>query len=218
MRDLLCWFLIEQKIFKINIWYNPFKNLCFRVTPFYNDAENLLKIENCKTGSVFGANFRHETTLWSKIVARARSQSHHMNKSLGESFVWNRIWLVLDQLLPLIISEISFKARFFNVFIGKTTNYGRPERKKPTLHSRKFTPTPKFLGTAEAYFVATSAQLFRYLWFMASLGESVWYEMTKQINLIFKIVIKILNLREKIAHFLTEESREKEAWRPTHFS
>ena len=31
--------------------------------PIYNDAENLLKIENCKTGSVFGANFRHETTL-----------------------------------------------------------------------------------------------------------------------------------------------------------
>ena len=33
------------------------------------------------------------------------------------------------------------------------TDYGRPERKMPSLHSRKFTPTPKLLGTAKAYFV-----------------------------------------------------------------
>ena len=33
------------------------------------------------------------------------------------------------------------------------TDYGRPERKSPSLHDRKSTPTPKFLGTAEAYFV-----------------------------------------------------------------
>ena len=33
------------------------------------------------------------------------------------------------------------------------TDYGRPERKKPLLHGRKFTLTPKFLGTAKAYFV-----------------------------------------------------------------
>ena len=31
--------------------------------------------------------------------------------------------------------------------------YGRPVRKSPLLHGRKSTPTPKFLGTAEAYFV-----------------------------------------------------------------
>ena len=34
-----------------------------------------------------------------------------------------------------------------------STDYGRPERKKPSLHGWKFTPTPKFLGTAKAYFV-----------------------------------------------------------------
>ena len=34
-----------------------------------------------------------------------------------------------------------------------TTDYGHPERKQPLLHGRKFTPTPKFLGTAEAYLV-----------------------------------------------------------------
>ena len=32
------------------------------------------------------------------------------------------------------------------------TDYGRPVRKSPLLHGRKSTPTPKFLGTAEAYF------------------------------------------------------------------
>ena len=34
-----------------------------------------------------------------------------------------------------------------------TTDYGRPVKKLPSLHGRKSTPTPKFLGTAEAYFV-----------------------------------------------------------------
>ena len=35
----------------------------------------------------------------------------------------------------------------------KTTDYGRPVRKLPSLHSQKSNPNPKFLGTAEAYFV-----------------------------------------------------------------
>ena len=34
-----------------------------------------------------------------------------------------------------------------------TTNYGRLVRKSPSLHGQKLSPTPKFLGTAEAYFV-----------------------------------------------------------------
>ena len=33
------------------------------------------------------------------------------------------------------------------------TDYGRPVRKPPSLHGQKSTPTPKFLGTAEAYYV-----------------------------------------------------------------
>ena len=37
--------------------------------------------------------------------------------------------------------------------ISICTDYGRRERKKPSLHGRKFIPTPKFLGTAKAYFV-----------------------------------------------------------------
>ena len=38
-------------------------------------------------------------------------------------------------------------------FIHRGTDYGRPERKQPSLHGQKFNPNPKFLGTAEAYFV-----------------------------------------------------------------
>ena len=34
-----------------------------------------------------------------------------------------------------------------------STDYGRPVRKLPLLHSRKSNPNPKFIGTAEAYFV-----------------------------------------------------------------
>ena len=33
------------------------------------------------------------------------------------------------------------------------TDYGGPLRKWPALHGRKSTSRPKFLGTAEAYFV-----------------------------------------------------------------
>jgi hypothetical protein len=33
------------------------------------------------------------------------------------------------------------------------TDYGRPVTKLPSLHGQKSTPTLKFLGTAEAYFV-----------------------------------------------------------------
>ena len=33
------------------------------------------------------------------------------------------------------------------------TDYGRPVRKSPSLHGRKSNPNPKFIGTAEAYFV-----------------------------------------------------------------
>ena len=35
----------------------------------------------------------------------------------------------------------------------KSTDYGRPVRKSPSLHGRKSNPNPKFIGTAEAYFV-----------------------------------------------------------------
>ena len=34
-----------------------------------------------------------------------------------------------------------------------TTDYGPPVRKSPSPHGRKSTPTPKFFGSAKAYFV-----------------------------------------------------------------
>ena len=37
--------------------------------------------------------------------------------------------------------------------IMSTTDYGRPVRKSASLHGWKSTPTPKFSGTAKAYFV-----------------------------------------------------------------
>ena len=39
------------------------------------------------------------------------------------------------------------------VLMNKTTDYGHPEGKYPSLHGRKFNPNPKFLGRAKAYFV-----------------------------------------------------------------
>ena len=49
---------------------------------------------------------------------------------------------------------VASDGNFSSYLIGKTTDYERPERKKPSLHGRKFTLTPKFLGTAKANFVA----------------------------------------------------------------
>jgi hypothetical protein len=54
------------------------------------------------------------------------------------------------------VAACKFGGRF-KVIRGWTivadTDYGRPERKFPSLYGRKFNPNPKFLGTAEAYFV-----------------------------------------------------------------
>ena len=47
----------------------------------------------------------------------------------------------------------SIMARFFRWLMYKYTDYGRLVKKSPSLHGRKSTPTPKILGTAEAYFV-----------------------------------------------------------------
>ena len=41
----------------------------------------------------------------------------------------------------------------FSNFMNLSTDYGRPVRKLPSLYGQKSNPNPKFLGTAEAYFV-----------------------------------------------------------------
>ena len=49
------------------------------------------------------------------------------------------------------------------------TDYGWPVRKSPSQHGQKSTPSPKFLGTAEANFVYHIGPNFQILWFMPSL-------------------------------------------------
>ena len=57
------------------------------------------------------------------------------------------------------------------------TDYGRPERKLPSLHSRKFNPNPKFLGAAEAYFVCHICTIFQISLIQAFIGclQSVYF-------------------------------------------
>ena len=45
--------------------------------------------------------------------------------------------------------------------LGRLTNYGHPERKYSSLHCQKFNPNPKFLVTAEAYFVCHIGLIFQ---------------------------------------------------------
>ena len=51
-----------------------------------------------------------------------------------------------------------------------TTDYGHLMRKSPSLHSRKSTPNPKFLGTAKAYFVCHIGPNFQISLIHASIG------------------------------------------------
>ena len=45
--------------------------------------------------------------------------------------------------------------------LDASTDYGRPERKQPSMHGRKFNPSPKFLGMAAAYFVCHIGPIFQ---------------------------------------------------------
>ena len=49
-------------------------------------------------------------------------------------------------------------------------DYRRPVRKSPSLHGRKSTPNPKFLGTVKAYFVC---HIGIFLWFIWLAGHSL---------------------------------------------
>ena len=63
--------------------------------------------------------------------------------------------------------------------ISESTDYGRPERKQQcpftygkqsSLHGRKFTPTPKFLGTAKVYCVCHIGPIFQISLIYAFIG------------------------------------------------
>ena len=62
-----------------------------------------------------------------------------------------------------ILVTIKFKSREHSFLhqLAQNTDYGRPERKQSSLHGRKFTPTPKFLGMAAAYFVCHIGPFFQ---------------------------------------------------------
>ena len=50
------------------------------------------------------------------------------------------------------------------------TDYGRPERKQPSLHGRKFNPNPKFLSMAAACFVCHIGPIFQISLIYAFIG------------------------------------------------
>ena len=60
-----------------------------------------------------------------------------------------------DSALVLLFAPLVCRA------FHRPTDYGRPERKQPSLHGRKFNPNPKFSGTAEAYFVCHIGPIFQ---------------------------------------------------------
>ena len=117
----------------------------------------------------------------------------------------------LSQLLPLMAtnSTFSIKAHFLiwsyqacNTFhklvicmptnTNKITDYGHPERKQPSLHVRKFTPTPKFLDTAKVHFVCQIGPIFQIYLIYAFIG------CPQSVN-----KIKLFNLHKPIkTHFL----------------
>ena len=64
------------------------------------------------------------------------------------------IFLSANQLfLEYPLYSMLFLRKYSHVASYVATDYGFPVRKLLSLHGRKSTPTPKFLGTAEAYFV-----------------------------------------------------------------
>ena len=54
--------------------------------------------------------------------------------------------------------------------MAQLMDYGRLEKKLPSLHGRKFNPNPKFLGTAEAYFVCHIGPIFQISLIYAFIG------------------------------------------------
>ena len=71
-------------------------------------------------------------------------------QTFGTSYSVRAIHIFLNKTLhPIVAKYVSQNYRNPSVSI---TDYGHPVRKSSSLHGRKSTLTPKFLGTAEAYF------------------------------------------------------------------
>ena len=83
-------------------------------------------------------------------------QNWYFNKILNPLFI---CWSLLSCQIHLIL-EFSQKVIWDSLSDLVIWSWKSPEhglrtlvRKSPSLHSQKFTPTPKFIGTSEAYFV-----------------------------------------------------------------
>jgi hypothetical protein len=66
----------------------------------------------------------------------------------------------------------NFQGDVFDFFfcMASFTDNGRPVRELPSMHSRKSNPNPKFLGTAEAYFVCHISPNFQIFLICAFIG------------------------------------------------
>ena len=67
-------------------------------------------------------------------------------------------------------SYLVYQGMILECLKHRTMDYGRPERKLHSLSGQKFTPTPKFLGTAEAYFVCHLGPIFQISLIYAFIG------------------------------------------------
>ena len=83
--------------------------------------------------------------------------------------------------------------------MNPNTDYGRPDREQPSLHGRKFTPTPKFLGMAAAYFVCHIGPNFQVSLIFAFIGcpQSVFDTML----LFSSTLISLINIAPTLTNF-----------------
>ena len=94
-------------------------------------------------------------------------------------FAWSRLLEPKLYLYPKYYKVWILKwilGQFLDMFMGNAklmfalTDYGRLKKKSRSLHGRKFNPNPKFLGTAEAYFVCHIGPLFQISLIYAFIG------------------------------------------------
>ena len=108
------------------------------------------------------------------LLCLAKSQIAQIKKIKTLNLLWHGVketevdqscFNDTEKWIKVRVSEPGSSQRRFTT-VGNTasrvtfTDYGHPERKKPSLHGRKFTPTPKHLDTAEAYFVCHIGPIF----------------------------------------------------------
>ena len=76
-----------------------------------------------------------------------------LHKYEQKQFMYNMKCTKNDLLVSNLLMKNNLSILYVDDDILFVTDCGRPVRKLPSLHSQKSTPTTKFLGTTEAYFV-----------------------------------------------------------------